>query len=597
MSSDPNNLPQFWQELKRRKVVRVITVYAAAAFVILELVDIITEPFGLPDWTLKLVVVLLSVGLIVSMILSWIYDISPEGGLEKTKPVKKAPSEGKQFASNRWKIASYISFVVIVALIVFNILSTSNISGEISILEKSIAVLPFTSLSEEKGNEHFADGLVEDLLNRISVIEELKVISRTSSEMYRERGVKSVPDIADELAVSYIMEGSVRRYGDKARITVQLIDAINDDYIWAKNYDRDIVDVFKTQSEIAMQIASELNAILTTEQKTHLQENKTQNVKAFELYQMGVFHLNKRTNEGSTKSIEYFEKAIEEDPAYGLAYARLADAYHLMAAHGWMDRQEGTSMAKELALKALELDKNLAEAYAVLGTVYEREWKWEKSEIAFKQALELNPNYSVGHEYYAHLLMNFWQAEEARKHIDIAIELDPLSFIMRIVSARFYFHTESYLKSLEELQKCNEIIPDHPWLPYIEMKNYYELGDDGQTYKALRKMLNLSTIYDLETADKIYKADGLRAVLEWKIEIDIKDAGNTANSYYKLADSYAMIGEDEKALDWLEKAYESHQTNQMNWNLHFKNLRNNPRYIAIVKGMGLEGQCNSHQVS
>ena len=121
------------------------------------------------------------------------------------------------------------------------------------------------------------------------------------------------------------------------------------------------------------------------------------------------------------------------------------------------------------------------------------------------------------------------------------------------------------------------------------MKNYFELGDDGQTYKALRKMLNLSTIYDLETADKIYKADGLRAVLEWKIEIDIKDAGNRAKSYWWLADSYAMIGEDEKALDWLEKAYESHQTNQMNWNLHFKNLHNNPRYIAILKGMGLGG--------
>jgi len=590
MTDKENRLTQFWQELKRRKVVRVITVYAAAAFVILELVDIITEPFGLPDWTLKLVVVLLSVGLIVSIILAWIYDVSPEGGLEKTKPVQKTQSEGKQVSSGGWKIASYISFVVILALIAINLIPRDKQLDDLTILEKSIAVLPFANLSEEKGNEHFADGLVEDLLNRISVIEELKVISRTSSEMYRERGVKSVPEIAGELDVSYIMEGSVRRYGDKARITVQLIDAINDDHIWAENYDRDIVDVFKTQSEIAMQIASELDAILTSEQKTHIQESKTQNVKAFELYQMGVFHLNKRTNEGSTTSIEYFEKAIEEDPAYGLAYARLADAYHLMAAHGWMDRQEGSHMAEELVLKALELDKNLAEAYAVLGGVYEYEWKWEKSEIAYKQALELNPNYSAGHEYYAHLLMNFWQAEEARKHIDIAIELDPLSFIMRLVSARFYFHTESYLKSLEELQKCNELSPDHPWLPYIEMKNYYALGDDGQTYKALRKMLNLSTIYDLETADKIYSADGLRAVLEWKIEIDIKDAENKAKSYYNLADSYAMIGEDEKALDWLEKAYESHQTNQMNWNLHFKNLRNNPRYIAIVKGMGLENR-------
>jgi TolB-like protein len=582
-----NKISQFWQELKRRKVVRVITVYAAAAFVLLELVDIITEPFGLPDWTLKLVVVLLSIGLLMSIILSWIYDLSPDGRLERTKPTQIAQEKGKPGSSNGWKIVSYASFMVIIAFIVYNVLSTGNKAAASSNLEKSIAVLPFANLSEEKGNEHFADGLVDDLLNRISVIEELKVISRTSSEMYRERGVKSVPEIAGELNVSYILEGSVQRYGDKARIIVQLIDAINDDHIWVENYERDIVDVFKTQSEIAIQIASELNAILTSEQKTHIQESKTQNVKAFELYQMGMFYLNKRTIEGSTTSIEYFEKAIDEDPGYGLAYARLADAYHIMAGHGWMDLQEGIQMAEELALKALELDKNLAEAYAVLGAAYVFEWKWEKAEIAYKQALELNPNYSVGHEYYAHLLIFTWRAEEARKHMDIALELDPISFIMRLVSARFYYHNESYIKALEELQKCNELFPDHPWLPYKEMINYLQLGDDENAFKALRRMLSLSTIYDLETADKIYKREGLRAVLEWKIEIDIEDAGNTANSNYWLADSFGMIGEDEKALDWLEKAYESHETTQMSWNLHFKNLRNNPRYIAILKGMGL----------
>jgi TolB-like protein len=588
MSGNPKNLSQFWQELKRRKVVRVITVYTAAAFVILELVDIITEPFGLPDWTLKLVVVLLSVGLIVSMILSWIYDVSPDGGLEKTKPAQKAQPKNQLVSSGGWKIASYISFVVILALIAINLIPRDKQSNELAILEKSIAVLPFTNLSEEKGNEHFADGLVEDLLNRISVIEELKVISRTSSEMYRERGVKSVPEIAGELDVSYIMEGSVRRYGDKARITVQLIDAINDDHIWAENYDRDIVDVFQTQSDIAMQIASELNAILTSEQKSHMQESKTHNVKAFELYQMGRFFWNKRTFEGSTASIEYFEKAIDEDRSYGLAYAGLADAYSIMASHGWMDRREGKQKAGELALKALELDGNLAEAYAVLGNVYNDQWEWEKAEIAYKQALEINPNYSIGHEYYAHLLINSRRTEEARKHIDIALELDPLSFIIRIVSARFYYHTESYVKALEELQKCNELIADHPWVPYKEMVNYFQLGDDENAFEALKRMLNLSTIYDLKTADKIYKAEGFRAVLEWKVEIDIQNVGNEHVIYYLLADSFGMIGEDEKALYWLNKAYEAHETTQMNWNLHFKNLRNTPGYLAIMKGMGLE---------
>ena len=582
-----NNLSQFWQELMRRKVVRVITVYAAAAFVILELVDIITEPFGLPNWTLKLVVVLLSIGLIVSIILSWIYDIKPEGGLEKTQPANELKEEVKQFTSSSWRLVSYISFIVIIAFIVYNVLSSGNKPAASSNLEKSIAVLPFANLSEDRGNEHFADGLVEDLLNRISVIEELKVISRTSSEMYRERGIKSIPEIAGELNVSYILEGSVQRYGAKARITVQLIDAINDDHIWAEIYDRDIVDIFNTQSEIAMHIASELNSILTSAQKTHILESKTENVQAFEFYQMGRFYWNKRTLEGSITSIEYFEKAIEEDPGYGLAVAGLADTYAIMAALGWMDRQDGLDKGEELAFKALELDGNLAEAFAVLGIIYELYWDWEKAEEAFKRALELNPNYSIGHEYYAHVLMSTRREEEARKHIDKALELDPLSFIIRLVSARFYYHTELYSKALEELQKCSEFEINHPVIPYKEMVNYLQLGDDKNAFIALRKWLNLSAIYDLETADKIYKTDGIIAVLKWKIKIDTKNAGNKIGSYYLLADSYGIIGEDEEALDWLEKAYESHETTQMHWNRHFKNLHTHPRYIAILNGMGL----------
>jgi hypothetical protein len=164
MSQPSNKLTNLWQELKRRKVVRVITVYAAAAFVILELVDIIAEPFGLPDWTMKLVVVLLSIGLIISVILSWIYDVHPEGGIVKTEPSKKVIEDSIPPSSKGWKIASYISFVVIVGLILFHILSTSNKSKEIPILDKSIAVLPFINDSQDKDNEHLINGIMEDLL-------------------------------------------------------------------------------------------------------------------------------------------------------------------------------------------------------------------------------------------------------------------------------------------------------------------------------------------------------------------------------------------------------------------------------------------------
>ena len=583
-----NKLSQFWQELKRRKVVRVITVYAAAAFVILELTDIVAPSLGLPDWTLNLIIILLCVGFIIAIILSWIYDIHPEGGIVKTEPAQKVKEVKMPGNSRNWKIASYISFVVIVGLIIFNILSTSNKSGASSIRDKSIAILPFANLSEEKGNEHFADGLVEDLLNRISLIEELKVISRTSSEMYRDRGVKSVPEIAGELGVSYILEGSVQRYGAKARITVQLIDAINDDHIWAENYDRDIVDVFKIQSEIAIQIASELNTILTSKQKILLQDNKTKNVKAFELYQMGRFYWNKRTGDGYTTSIEYFEKAIDEDPSYGLAVAGLADTYNLMALQGWMDMQEGRDKAEELALKALELDENLAEAYTVLGSIYDYvDWDWQNAEKAFKRALEINPNYSTAHHYYSQHLSITGQHEQARKHIDKALEINPLSFVIRYVSADLYYNQGYFSEALAEIQKCHELQENHPWLPEREFQIYWQIGEEEKAHESLWKILERDSIYNLKIAKNIYEDSGLRSVIEWKLKID---EAHDEISPYAIASTYGMIGEDEKALYWLEKASTANHTSEMSFSIHFKNLHNNPRYLAILKEMGLTAQ-------
>jgi len=515
------------------------------------------------------------------VILSWIYDLHPEGGIVKTEPAHKVKQADKPVTSNSWKIASYISFVVIVALIVLNIVPRSE---KKEILDKSIAVLPFENLSEESGNEFFVDGLVEDLLNRISIIEELKVISRTSSEMYRERGVKTIPQIAEELNVVYILEGSVQRYGQKARITVQLLDAKNDDHIWADSYDRDIEDVFQTQSEIAIQVASELNAILTSEQRTQVQDDKTRNVKAFELYQMGRFYWNKRTGDGYAKSIMYFEQAIETDPGYGLAYAGLADTYFLMALQGHMDGQEGRDMAVELAYKALELDGNLSEAYTVLGSLYDYlDWDWKKAEDAFQRALELNPNYSTAHQYYAEHLTIIGRHEEARMQINKALELNPLSFVIRHLSGRFYYHRGNFEEALRELNISDEIQKGHHWTRLYKFYVYYQLDREDEAFKALRAE---NPHYSIETAEKIFQESGLRAVMQWKIENDIDFEEDIP--YNNIANMLAILEKFEEALDWLEKAFQLDKISVgTSYNIHFRSLHDHPRYQAILKGMGL----------
>jgi len=587
MPQGPNKLSQFWQELKRRNVVRVITVYAGAAFVILELVDIIAEPLKLPSWLVPAVIVFLSIGFIIAIILSWIYDKHPGEGMVKTEPVGKVKAEDIPKSSSSWKIASYISFVVIVMLLVLNIIPRT---GKKEILDKSIAVLPFENLSEESGNEYFVDGLVEDLLNRISFIEELKVISRTSSEMYREKGDKSVPQIAEELKVAYILEGSVQRYGKKARVTVQLIDAKNDDHIWADSYDRDIDDVFVTQSEIALKIASELDEILTTKQEAMIQHDNTRNVRALELYQMGRFYWNKRTGDGFEKSIEYFEQAIEADPAYGLAYANLADTYALMALQGYMNEQEGRDKGEELALKALEIDENLGEAYTVLGQIYDYvDWEWEKAENAFQSALALSPNYSTAHKYYAEHLYITGQNDKARMHMDKALELDPLSFIVRLTSAQFYYHQGNFEEAMRELDIAEELQPGHSWTTQYRLFCYWQLDRENEFYKTWRRMIQAANIYNLEAADSIFNTSGAKAVLEWAIEIDIALAEEHPTIAYSIAQDLAMLGRFEEALHWLEKAFQLRAVGTyIGFEFSFRSLHDNPRFQAILQGMGLE---------
>jgi TolB-like protein len=592
MPEHPNKMSQLWKELKRRKVFRVISVYAAAAFAILELSDIVAPSLGMPPWTLSFIIIILIIGFILAVILSWIYDIRPGGGIVKTEPVYTEKQGRKKKESGSWKIASYLSLVVIVALIILNIIPDKGAKGESEILDKSIAVLPFQNLSEEEGNEHFVDGLVEDLLSRLSVIEQLRVISRTSSDMYRERGMKSVPVIASELKVAYIVEGSVQRYGNKARITVQLINARKDQHLWAKSYDRNIEDVFKTQSEIAMRIASELNTILTSTQEFQIQETSTENIEAFEYYQMGRYYWNKRTGEGYRKSIEYFDKAIEADPDYALAYAGKADTYNLMALQGWMNRQEGRDEAVELVYQALDLDENLAEAYTVLGTLMDFvDFDWEGAEQAFQRALKLNPNYATAHQYYAEHLSCLGKNDMARMHIDRAVELDPLSFIKRYRSARMYLDRRQFPEALESINKASELHEGHPWIPKIQMVYYWEMNLEEQAFEAFKNNYASDPEYDIEATDSIYILSGFQGVLEWKIGIHRTRVWKN-DSYYSLATECAMAGLDEEALDWLEEAIENEGDGWRGGftgvSIEFHHLHQDPRFLAILEKMGLD---------
>jgi TolB-like protein len=287
MPDKSNGQFQFWQELKRRKVIRRNTVYAATAFVILELVSIIADPLKLPEWTMLTVIVLLSIGFLISLILSWFYDMTPEG-VQKIKSVKEIHKEvpEKQSHLKAWKIATYVSAVIIIGLLIFNIAGGRKQAEDRAILEKSIAVLPFKYMSDESEKQYLADGAMDDIILHLSKIEDLRVMSRTSVEQYRETD-KTATVICQELDVAYLLEGSFQKHGDQVRLIVQLIRPGKEGHIWANEYNRSWKDIFSVQSEVAQNIARELHAVITPEEIQLIEKKPTTSLTAYDFYQRG----------------------------------------------------------------------------------------------------------------------------------------------------------------------------------------------------------------------------------------------------------------------------------------------------------------------
>jgi len=424
MSANHNKLSQFWQELKRRKVVRVITVYAAAAFVILELTDIVAPSLGLPDWTLNFIIILVCVGFIITVILSWVYDVAPEGGLEKTKPAHKVKEKDKVTTSNSWKIASYISFVVIVALIVLNIIPRTSRSDIKEILDKSIAVLPFKSLSDDPEKQYLADGIMDAILLHLSKIEDLRVMSRTSVEQYRVTE-KTATEICQELDVAFVLEGSFRKYGDQARLIVQLIQSGKEDHAWANQYDREWKDIFTVESEVAQSIAMELHAVITPEEKQLIEKTPTTSLTAYDFYQRGKeehekYRLDNSNKKALDRAEDLYHNALEYDSTFAQAYTGLAIVYKNK--YYWETFLSENFLDSMLILAdiALSFDDQLAEAYVIRGDYH---WLNNNNELAIEEydkAIIFNPNE--------------WEAYDQK--------------------ARLYYREDNYVKQTENLIKA-----------------------------------------------------------------------------------------------------------------------------------------------
>ena len=407
LANNSSKLTRFWQELKRRKVIYVITVYASASYVLIELVNNVLEPLHLPENLSTIVIIALAIAFPIVIVLSWIFDVTPQG-VAKTKAVEEVLDEKKEVASNAWRIATYVSVVIIAGLIIFNVFTQTNITNNLTQYGKSIAVLPFVNDSPDQDNESFINGTMESILNNLCKIKDLRVVSRSSVEQYRDT-IVPVPEIARAMMASYILEGSMQKIGQDIRITVQLIDQ-NDGHVWSEQYDRKIIqagDQFSLQSEIAEKVAREIGVLITLEELQRIEKVPATDPVVVQLCQKAfsdfIEYRTTWNSEYLESSTRLYGQAMALDSTYPNAITGLGWLYQ-MKNHWTGQSEEGYLDSVKIYIdRALSYDSENEDAYLLQGFYYWFKRDWTASERSFNKVLEINPNNATAYEFVANI--------------------------------------------------------------------------------------------------------------------------------------------------------------------------------------------------
>jgi len=458
---------------------------------------------------------------------------------------------------------------------------------------ESIAVLPLENLSGSPEQEYFADGITEELISNLTQIGALKrVISRTSVMKYK--GIrKTLPEIARELNVDVILEGSVQTSGQRVRITVQLIEAKSDRNIWSRSYERDLRDILALQSELARAIAREIKVVLTPGEQARLAKTRTVIPEAYQLYLKGRHFWNKRTEENLNKAIESFKKAIELDPNYALAYVGLADAYNMLGSYVFLPSNKAYPKAEAAAVKALEIDDTLAEAYTSLAFVkYRFDLDWFGAEADFNWAIGLNPSYATAHAWYGTLLRDMGRFDEALTELERARELDPLSLPINTSIGFVFYFARQYDQAIEQCEKALELDADFPWGHDVLGESYLQKSLFEEAIKEIQKAVTLSagsTEY-LAALGHAYAVAGIRDEALKILEELHERSKQRYVPQYEMALIYVALGQGDQALELLEQAYRERSSSLVLLKVdpRLDSLRLDPRFTALLEKMGLE---------
>ena len=574
-------LSTFLSELKRRMVFRVAAFYGGIAFVITEIVANTFGYLGIPDWFGTAIIVLLILGFPISMILAWVFDITHEGivrtkGRPADAKLKVVPIVGNKALAIIAAVA-----IIVAAWSWFDV-------GEKSPEILSIAVLPLTNLMNDPEQDYFVDGMHEAMITNLAQLSALKVISRTSAMQYKDTD-KLMPEIARELNVDALIEGSVLKAGDRVRITAQLIHGASDEHLWSNDYEGDMTDILSLQKTVAQAIAKEIGLALKPNEEAMLASLSPVDPEAYKAYLKGRYFLQRLSKEDLDRALDHFNQALNIDPNFAPAYVGIAATY-LNLANAYLSPSEAYPKVKEAAVKAIQLDEKLAEAHLILSHIHGVwEWNWDESRRELDLALELNPNDATAYQYLAEYWFARGDPAKAVRFAQKAQELDPVSPGVSLLLESCYVFNKQYDDAIAQHKITQELAPG---LVYLRCRVGVALLEKGLYEEALHAFEEAERNLGRPMIDKpIALARMGRMEEAWEAARELEATfKETYWSPVHRALLYAGLGDKERAYTWLDRAVE-----ERNPIVHylpvfpgFATIREEQRFKDILKRVGLD---------
>jgi TolB-like protein/Tfp pilus assembly protein PilF len=589
------NSGNFFAELKRRNVYKVAVAYAVVGWLVIQVSSTVLPTFHAPEWVVQTLVVAVAIGFPIALIIAWAFEATPEG-IKRTDRADAMPvSAGSK--KHAWIYLVIICGAISAAVFFAGRYTAHNEPDSAAkhtnnaipdMPAKSIAVLPFDNLSRDPDNAFFAEGVQDEILTRLAKVADLKVIARTSTQKFKS-SPENLPDIAKQLGALNILEGSVQKANDQVRVNVQLINAMTNGHLWAEIYDRKLTDIFAVESDIAKTIADALQAKLTGSEKQMMAAQPTTDTAAYELYHKGLSLWGKRSGDNIPQGIAFFEQAIAHDPNYALAYAGLANSYILLPYYTATPLHDAAPKARAAALKALQLDPNLAEGHVALGKILSfDDIDLPGAAREFQRGIELQPNNATAHHWYGNgPLAALGKFDESIAEGKKSVELDPLSPVINIDNGNNLYFARRYDEAIAQLRKAVDLDPtffySHSNLG-LAFQGKGDLPGAIAEYEKAKQLTDDPWVSALLAAAKAKSGDK-NAAKEALTGLDRISQGREAVSYSRAL-LYLSLGNKEQALRWLEQSLADRDGSNVGYvkvDPLWDRLRGVPRFEALVQ--------------